>query len=142
MDVDNLRKLYLSGLSMRQIGAKLGCSYGTVWFHLRKHPDHHSTVTNILVSRVLSSQSEFDVTRTHAHRRRLKHSLAMLRQKRPELYAAAVESGRPTVCAGCSRAIQATLKRGLWAWQCSYCGARDFEKAQSVAVLLRNNASK
>jgi hypothetical protein len=99
---------------------------------MRKLPGYNQMITSTLLSRI-----------THARtKRRLKHSIAMLRRHRPEVYAELIERGRPKECPGCAGAIQATLARGLWAWECAHCGARDMRKAESVAVLLRNNGPK
>jgi hypothetical protein len=112
-----------------------------VRYHLRKLKDYRSMVTRILLTRVQAAGKAYTVTRTRENRRRMKHSLAMLRQKRPLIYARILDSGRPKQCGECSRPIKARTVPGMWGWSCGWCGASDFVPFRAVDLAARRNGA-
>ena len=121
-DPEVLASRYVAGRTLRQIGAEVGLSHFTVRYHLQKLKHYRSMVTRILLARVRAAERAYSITRARERQRRLKHALAMLRQKRPALYAQLLERSKPTTCSGCHREIQATLRAFTWCWSCAWCG--------------------
>lgn len=128
-DPEALATRYMAGCTLRQIGAEIGLSHFTVRYHLRKLPGYRSMVTRILLARVRAAETAYAITRTRERRRRLKHTLAMLCQKRPAIVERLIERSRPKRCSECSRPIEARLAGGLWKWSCVWCGKTDFVRA-------------
>ena len=115
---------YRAGLTLRQIGAEIGRSHTAVRYQLRKLPGYRAMVTHILKDRLRSAQGAFSITPTREHGRRLKHALAMLRQKRPAIYARMLDRTRPRQCTTCGSAVTPRPLADMWLWECGYCGDR------------------
>ena len=125
---------YLAGLTLRQLGAEIGVCHTTVLYHLRKLRGYPDMVTRMLLARIKAAGETYTVTPARESRRRLKHTLAMLRQKRPAIYAQMIDRSRPKRCPECSRQINAHARRGMWAWSCSHCGAGDFAPIRAIVT--------
>jgi hypothetical protein len=82
-------------------------------------------VTKMLLARVRKARDALSVTPAREHRRRLKHALAMLRQRRPAIYARMLERTKPTSCTTCARPVDASLQLNFWVWRCAWCGTSD-----------------
>lgn len=137
-DPEALATRYRAGRTLRQIGAEIGLSHNTVRYHLRKLKRYRSMVTRVLLARVRAAERAYAITRARAKARRLKHALAMLRQKRPAIYARRIERGRPTRCRECSRPVEARPLADLWHWRCDYCGESAIVRRQGIAALLND----
>lgn len=136
-DPETLAARYNAGRTLRQIGAEIGLSHFTVRYHLRKLKRYRSMVTRVLIARVLAAERTYAITRARDNRRRLKHAIAMLTQKRPAIVARLIERSRPTRCPECGRPIEARSIADLWGWECGYCGAAGMARRDGIAVLLR-----
>lgn len=128
LDLDALARRYMTGISLRQLGNEIGRHHLTVRYHLLKLPNYASMVTSILVERVSKAHANYSITRSRADQRRFKHSLAMLRQKRPAIYKRMVERLKPKRCSSCAKQIQARLSAGMWIWSCDWCGKGGIER--------------
>lgn len=134
-DPETMAARYTAGLTLRQIGAEIGRSHQAVRYQLLKLKDYRAMVTRMLLKRIRDAERAFAITRTRDNRRRLKHSLAMLRQKRPATFVRLIYRTRPKRCKGCGTKIDARPVAGLWSWRCGYCGESDF-------VLIRPSAKR
>lgn len=129
---------YLAGRTLRQLGEEIGRSHTAVRYQLRKVPGYRRMVTGILRSRVKATTAAYSVTRTPENRRRMKHALAMLRQKRPAVFARWIAKQAPPLpgakrigqeyradCPSCSatRAVWARKRGRQWHWRCYVCEA-------------------
>lgn len=136
IEPEALASRYLAGLTFRAIGQEIGRTHETVRFHLRKLPNYRAMVTAILLRRVRKAQAEFAITRTPEARRRAKHALAMLRQKRPAVFARWIAKQAPPLpgarrvgqeyradCPSCgtTRAVWARRRGRQWHWRCYVC---------------------
>jgi hypothetical protein len=119
---ESLATRYKAGMTLRQIGAEIGRAHTTVRYHLRKLPGYRRAVTTILLKRLREAQGAYNITRAPENRRKMKHALAMLQQRRPEILARMIERSKPKRCAECNGAIDARLAAGLWSWRCRRCG--------------------
>lgn len=128
-NIEALARRYIKTCqSFRQLGAEIGLSHRTVRYHLCKLKNYRNLVTTVLVARVQTAYASCSVTRSRVNLRRLKHSLAMLRQKRPAIYKRMVERLKPKRCSSCSKPIQARSSAGMWIWNCEWCGKGGIER--------------
>jgi len=128
----------MAGRTLRQIGAEVGLSHFTVRYHLRKLRGYRGMVTRVLLARVRAAERAYAITRARDSRRRLKHALAMLAQKRPAIVERLIERGRPKRCTECSRPIDARLLANLWHWRCDWCGDGGIVHREGIAALLND----
>jgi predicted RNA-binding Zn-ribbon protein involved in translation (DUF1610 family) len=128
LDLQALADRYLTGISLRQLGAEVGLSHRTTRYHLLKLKSYRKMVTQILLARISAAQASCSITRTRSNQRRLKLCLAMLRQKRPAIYKRMVERLKPKRCSECSKPIQARRSAGMWIWSCEWCGKGGIER--------------
>jgi len=128
----------MAGRTLRQIGAEVGLSHFTVRYHLRKLKRYRSMVTRVLLARVRAAERLYSITRTRDSRRRLKHTLTMLAQKRPAIVERLIERGRPKRCTECGSAIDAHPLANLWRWNCGYCGESGIVHREGIAALLND----
>ena len=112
-DEELLEAYKATGIPLRQLSAKLGLTEGALRYRFRKFRHYRNAVTTVLLLRV-----------THARGRARKHALAMLRQKRPLLYAELIDRTRPGFCSECTRMVQARATSSWWKWKCSWCSAK------------------
>lgn len=138
-DPEKLAQLYRKGMTLRAIGEEIGRTHGAVRYQLRKLKGYRRMITALLLKRVRKASAAFSVTRTRENRRRMKHALAMLRQKRPALYARMMEKGLPVgataaqkfgkeyraPCPHCATgtALARRIDRHSWQWRCYTCCA-------------------
>lgn len=128
---------YLAGLTLRQIGAELGICHQTVRYHMRKLRGYRAMVTRMLLARVRAAREGYAITRTRENRRRMKHTVAMLRRNRPEILARLIDGGRPKSCPECGKPVIARPLANLWAWECGYCGCQDIVRRRRIESSLR-----
>jgi hypothetical protein len=124
----DILKLYRSGMSFENIGAKVGRHESTIRYHLWKLPGYRRLVSSVLLSRL-----------ARAHGKRFKNALWQLRRHRPVLYARWLARNAPQFpnpvriagrewrcdCPKCmkSRCLYARKVKGAWQWRCQRCGA-------------------
>ena len=138
-DLEALAARYRTGASLRQIGAEIGLSHHGVRYRLGKLTAYNDIVTGVLVGRLEAAEAAFRSARTPANRRRLKHSLAMIRRHRPDLHERWRLSGAPELpsphlrgeswrcdCPDClgQGSVYTRKVAQSWAWQCASCGSR------------------
>lgn len=112
---------YLAGRTLRQIAENAGLCHTTIRYHLRKLTDYRAIVAKLLTRRVREAERAYNVTRGRAEKRRLKHSLAMLAQKRPAMVRGLIERTKPKHCPDCGHDLAPRMLNG-WRWTCGYCG--------------------
>lgn len=136
MTLSDLAAMYRRGLTLRKIAAATGIHHTTVLYRLRRVPGFKAMVTRQLLLRAKAALEAFTITRTPEKRRRAKLTAAILRMRRPAVYARWQSSFDPPLprarrrgnewvadCPRC-RAEGSTFARKIpagWSWRCSSC---------------------
>ena len=121
-------KAYREGQSLRQIGARLDCSYETIRRRLKAQPGYRQLVTQSLQERCDNARTrkDFDHHRFIFKRHRPKAYRQWLMRQGPKLPGAerfgAIWRANCAKCMG-NKTIFADKRGSAWHWRCSSCEA-------------------
>lgn len=143
IEPEALAQLYLSGKTLRQIGAEIGLCHAAVRLRLRKLKSYPAMVTKVLRMRTERAFLALTMARTRENVRKAKLAEYVFLRERParfrqwlrrglsrlsvvgEIRRIGVEYHAQADCPECGgqRSVEARGVPGTWCWSCSYCEA-------------------
>ena len=149
-DTEALAQRYLSGKTLRRIGAEIGHCHATVLNRLRTLKRYPALVTKALRMRTDRAFQALSIARTRENIRRAKLAAFIFERERParfrqwlrrglsrlsgvgEIRRIGVEYRARADCQECGdrRMVEVRGVPGAWSWQCATCGAGHGEEAR------------